>query len=48
MADEVLYETDGPIARLVLNRPDKMNAFDAEHFSALSRTLDSAESDGEG
>ena len=48
MADEVLYETNGPIATLVLNRPDKMNAFNAELSSALSCTLDRAESDGEG
>jgi enoyl-CoA hydratase len=45
MADEVLYETDGPIATLILNRPDKMNAFNLELFAALSAALDRAESD---
>jgi enoyl-CoA hydratase len=45
MADEVLYETEGPIATLILNRPDKMNAFNVEQFAALSQALDKAESD---
>jgi len=45
MTDEVLYETDGSIATLVLNRPDKMNAFNVALFSALQRALDAAEKD---
>ena len=45
MSDEVLYETDGPIATLILNRPDKMNAFNVELFTALGRALDKAEQD---
>ena len=45
MSDEVLYETDGPIATLILNRPDKMNAFNVELFTALGRALDKAEED---
>ena len=36
MSDEVLYETDGPVATLILNRPDKMNAFNLALFEELS------------
>lgn len=45
MADEVLYEADGAIATLILNRPDKMNAFNLELFDALRQALDRAERD---
>lgn len=45
MSDEVLYEADGPIATLILNRPDKMNAFNADLFAALRQALDRAEAD---
>jgi enoyl-CoA hydratase len=45
MPDEVLYEADGPIATLILNRPDKMNAFNGELFAALRQALDRAEHD---
>ena len=45
MSDEVLYETDGPVATLILNRPDKMNAFNLALFTELGRALDKAEQD---
>ena len=40
MSDRVVVETDGAVARVRLNRPDKLNALDLAMFSALA---DSAE-----
>lgn len=40
--DKVLYEVDGRLATITINRPDKMNAMDSETYGALSeawRTL---------
>lgn len=37
--DLVLYERDGPVALLRLNRPDKRNAFDADLTRALQQAL---------
>lgn len=45
MSDEVLYEIDGPVATLILNRPDKMNAFNLDMFAGLRGALDKAEHD---
>ncbi len=46
MSFEVIrYETDGPIAILTLNRPDKLNAINAQMIRELNRALDRAEAD---
>lgn len=34
--DKILYEVDGNLARVTLNRPEKMNAMDPEMYTALS------------
>ncbi len=34
--DKILYEVEGNIARVTLNRPEKMNAMDPEMYTALS------------
>jgi methylglutaconyl-CoA hydratase len=36
---KLLYETNGGIARLTLNRPDKRNALDADLISELTATI---------
>lgn len=37
--DLVLYERNGPVAHISLNRPDKRNAFDADLVRALQQAL---------
>ena len=39
MTDELLYEKDGPIATLTLNRPDRLNAITGPMLAALSDAL---------
>ena len=39
MADGVVKEVDGPIAHLVLNRPELRNAMDTPSLDALVRHL---------
>ncbi len=41
----VLYSTDGPLAWLKLNRPDKLNAIDKTMIVELNTALDQAEAD---
>ncbi len=41
----VLYDRSGPVAVLTLNRPDKLNAFDAAMLSDLMSALDRAGAD---
>lgn len=36
---EVLVERDGPVATLVLNRPDRLNAISVSMLDALSEAL---------
>jgi len=41
----VLYSTDGPLAWLKLNRPDKLNAVNPDMIAGMNRALDKAEAD---
>jgi enoyl-CoA hydratase len=43
--ETIQYETDGPLAWLTLNRPDKLNAINAAMVSELNEALDRAEAD---
>jgi len=45
MTDELLYEKDGPIATLTLNRPDRLNAISGPMLAALSERLIEANAD---
>lgn len=45
MADTVLYTSANGVAALTLNRPAKLNAFNAEMFAGIRRGLDCAEQD---
>ena len=43
MAYETIdFKTDGPVARITLNRPDVRNAFDEEVIDALPGVMESA------
>jgi enoyl-CoA hydratase/carnithine racemase len=41
----ILYETKGPIARITLNRPEAMNAFDLDTARELARRLEEFDRD---
>jgi len=43
--DEVLWERDGPIARVTINRPERRNAMSYGVMSGLVRAVDRAKSD---
>ena len=45
MTDELLYETDGPVATLTFNRPDRMNTITPAMLNALSERLIEADAD---
>ncbi|MBT7760136.1 MAG: enoyl-CoA hydratase/isomerase family protein, partial [Rhodospirillaceae bacterium] len=45
MSDTVHYETDGAIATVTLNRPDRLNAMNKELMAAMVDTLERAASD---
>jgi enoyl-CoA hydratase/carnithine racemase len=47
VADEVLYEVDGRIATITLNRPEQRNAVSPELTGALRAALDRFEADDE-
>ena len=44
MSDTVLYETDGAIATVTLNRPDRLNAMNKELIAAMVETMERASS----
>ena len=45
MSDHILVEQDGPIATVVLNRPEKLNALSTPLVEALSSELTSTAED---
>lgn len=45
MSETVLYETDGPIATVTLNRPDNMNTMNNELLTAATEILERVASD---
>jgi 2-(1,2-epoxy-1,2-dihydrophenyl)acetyl-CoA isomerase len=45
-AETVLYALEGGVAKVTLNRPDKLNAFNVQMHQDLARALDRAEADG--
>lgn len=47
MTDEVLYEVDGHVATLTLNRPDQRNAVSPELTSAMDAAMERFEADPE-
>jgi enoyl-CoA hydratase/carnithine racemase len=47
MSDELLFETDGPVATLTLNRPERMNAITGPMLAALSQALVACDRDPE-
>jgi enoyl-CoA hydratase len=44
-SSSIRYETDGPIAVVTLDRPEKLNAISAQMVGELGQALDAAESD---
>ena len=45
--DTIIYEAEGPLATVTLNRPDKLNAINTAMVAELDAALDQAEADGE-
>src|SRR5437899_11431433 len=43
--EDIIYEVDGPLARIILNRPEKMNALRHQLRGELFHALRVAESD---
>jgi enoyl-CoA hydratase len=41
--DTVIYEKDGPVTRIILNRPEKANAQNSAMVSDVDRCLTDAE-----
>src|SRR5665213_2131695 len=44
--DTILFGVDGGIARLTLNRPDKLNSFNTQMHSEVRKALDSLPGSG--
>ena len=47
MSDSVLYQVEGPIASITLNRPDKLNAINTEMVDELERRIGQAADDND-
>jgi len=45
VSPSVLYRTDGPVATITINRPDRRNAINPEVTTGISEALGTAESD---
>lgn len=45
--EQILYEKDGPILTITLNRPDKLNAFTGQMMQELIDAMDAADADDE-
>jgi enoyl-CoA hydratase len=43
--ETIIYQTDGPVATVTLNRPEKLNAINAAMVAELDTALDQAEAD---
>jgi 2-(1,2-epoxy-1,2-dihydrophenyl)acetyl-CoA isomerase len=40
--ESIIFEQDGPVARITLNRPDRLNSFTAAMHEELKAALDEA------
>ena len=45
--EQILYEKDGPILTITLNRPDKINAFTGQMMQEIIEAMDAADADDE-
>ena len=45
--EQILYEKDGPILTITLNRPDKLNAFTGQMMQEIIKAMDAADADDE-
>ena len=43
--EQILYEKDGPILTITLNRPDKLNAFTGQMMKEIIEAMDAADAD---
>ena len=43
--EQILYEKDGPILTITLNRPDKLNAFTGQMMQEIIEAMDAADAD---